>query len=129
MKQNENEIAFFRHKPGVRNQRGRFSASAEYVVYGSHGPVTEGQASPVNVLSHPIDKDRQHIAQKPLAVMKWICGVVPEGAIVLDPFAGSGSTLIAAAQMGHRVIGIESDRNMCDLIKRCFEGKPEGGLF
>lgn len=40
-------------KPGVRMQRGRFSSSAEYVVYGSHGIPIEGERSPQNVLSFP----------------------------------------------------------------------------
>jgi len=51
-----------------------------------------------------------HPTVKPLALMRWLCRLVtPPGGIVLDPFAGSGSTLIAAAQEGFRYLGCESD--------------------
>lgn len=39
------------YKPGIRMQRGRFSASAEYVLYATNGPVVDGQGSPQNVFS------------------------------------------------------------------------------
>lgn len=102
-------------KPGTRMQKGRFSASAEYVVYASNGPVTEGQGSPQNVFSCKIDGDRDHIAQKPAEVMRWVMQVVPPGAIVLDPFMGSGSTLRAAKDCGHKAIGIEVDERYCEI--------------
>jgi site-specific DNA-methyltransferase (adenine-specific) len=89
-------------KPGVRMQKGRFSASAEYVIYATNGPVLEGAGSPQNVFSCKIDSDRDHIAQKPADVMRWVLQVVPPGRVVLDPFMGSGSTLRAAKDCGFR---------------------------
>ena len=106
------------HKPGVRMQKGRFSASAEYVLYGSNGPISEGTGSPQNVLSHKIDKDREHIAQKPIEVMRWILQVVPAGAVVLDPFIGSGSTLRACKDLGLKAIGVEQDERYCEIAAR-----------
>lgn len=108
-------------KPGVRMQKGRFSASAEYVVYATNGPVLDGASSPQNVFSCKIDGDREHIAQKPAKVMRWVMGVVPPGAVVLDPFMGSGSTLEAARDGGHRAIGIEVDERYCEAAARRFE--------
>lgn len=104
------------HKPGVRMQRGRFSASAEYVVYATNGPAADGQASPQNVLQHPpAPQNKQHIAEKPLGVMRWILGVAPARAVVLDPFSGSGSTLLAARELGLQAVGIELDEGACEL--------------
>ena len=97
-------------------QRGRFSASAEYLVYATNGDVGEGGAkSPQNVVSCPVDRDRQHIAQKPIEVMTWAMGVVPSGAVVLDPFMGSGTTLSAAKSLGYRSIGIEILEQNCEV--------------
>lgn len=105
-------------KPGIRMQRGRFSSSAEYLIYATNGPANEGQASPQNVFSFaPVD-EKEHIAQKPVEVMRWALGVVPTGAVVLDPFMGSGSTLRAAKDMGHPAIGIDSDERYCEIAAK-----------
>lgn len=102
-------------KPGTRMQKGRFSASAEYIVYATNGPAIEGAGSPQNVFACKIDGDRDHIAQKPADVMRWVMQVVPAGALVLDPFMGSGSTLRAAKDTGRRAIGIDVDERYCEI--------------
>ncbi|MBP1938173.1 DNA-methyltransferase [Paenibacillus sediminis] len=49
-----------------------------------------------------------HPTVKPIALMAWLITLVtPHGGTVLDPFAGSGSTLVAAAQNGFNYVGIE----------------------
>jgi DNA modification methylase len=112
-------------KPGIRMQRGRFSASAEYVLYGTNGPAVDGQGSPQNVarVKPEPNADRDHIAQKPVELMEWALQVVPAGATVLDPFAGSGATLRAALNLGHKAVGIEVDERYCEVIaKRLAQG-------
>lgn len=110
-------------KPGVRMQKGRFSSSAEYVVYATNGPVLEGAGSPQNVVSCKIDAERDHIAQKPEAVMQWALQVVPPGALILDPFMGSGTTVRAARDLGFKVIGIDVDERYCEIAaKRLDQG-------
>lgn len=52
----------------------------------------------------------KHPCLKPLSVMRWLVRLVtPKGGTVLDPYAGSGSTLVAAQQEGFGFIGIERD--------------------
>ena len=99
-------------------QKGRFSASAEYVIYGTNGPVIEGAGSPQNVFSCKVDGDRDHIAQKPNPVMQWVMQVVSPGALVLDPFMGSGTTLRAAKDYGCKSIGIEVDERYCEIAAK-----------
>ena len=54
--------------------------------------------------------DNKHPTVKPLKLMQWLCRLItPPGGIVLDPFAGSGSTLAAALREGFRAIGIERE--------------------
>lgn len=62
---------------------------------------------------------RVHPTQKPTGLAEWFFGRwVPAGAIVGDPFAGSGSTLIACARTGRRCFAVELDPRYCDVIRR-----------
>ncbi len=107
-------------KPGVRMQKGRLSSSAEYVVYGSSGIPTDGERSPQNVFScAPVSgKNKEHIAEKPVAVLEWIVGVTPKDSIILDPFCGSGTTGVACSRSGRGFVGIELDERSCDIARR-----------
>lgn len=54
---------------------------------------------------------------KPLALMKQLLSDFTDpGDLVIDPFAGTGTTLLAAQELGRYAIGIERDRRQCDLI-------------
>lgn len=66
---------------------------------------------------------KQHPTQKPVALMKWCieqAGVKPGGTI-LDPFAGSGTTGVAAVQMGRTFIGIEREPKYFEIACRRIE--------
>lgn len=59
----------------------------------------------------------QHPTVKPVAVMTWLVKLLtPEDGIVLDPFAGSGTTLQAGHEAGVRAIGIERDPEYAELV-------------
>jgi DNA modification methylase len=64
----------------------------------------------------PRERRNIHPTVKPLALMRWLIRLaVPEGGIVLDPFAGSGSTGIAAGLEGRRFVGIEREGSYVDI--------------
>ena len=58
---------------------------------------------------------REHPTQKPLALMKWCVGLVPDAQAILDPFMGSGTTLRAAKDLGRKAIGIEIEEKYCEI--------------
>lgn len=62
---------------------------------------------------------RVHVNQKPVALMAWVLEFMPPG-VVLDPFMGSGSTLVAAKNAARRAIGIEIEERYCEVAaQRC----------
>lgn len=73
-----------------------------------------------------------HPTQKPLEVMKWCIGHAPQSETVLDPFMGSGTTGVAAIQMGKAFIGIEREERYfeaaCRRIREA-NGDDAGPLF
>lgn len=58
-----------------------------------------------------------HPTQKPLRLMRW-CIQKLKGQTILDPFAGSGTTGVAAILEGRRAILIEKDPRYCEIIRR-----------
>lgn len=65
----------------------------------------------------PIRKGR-HPTEKPVELLETLLSVVcPEGGAVLDPFAGSGSTGVAASRLGMRFIGIEREAGHAEVAQ------------
>ena len=61
--------------------------------------------------------------QKPLALMRWCLSLVPDAKTILDPFMGSGTTLVSAKLEGHHAVGIEINEAYCELaVKRLEQG-------
>ncbi|MGL5512457.1 MAG: DNA methyltransferase [Sporomusa sp.] len=53
--------------------------------------------------------DKFHLTGKPTPLMEQLVSIVPAGSIILDLFAGSGTTLVAAKKLKRNFIGIEKD--------------------
>ena len=71
----------------------------------------------------------QHPTQKPVALMQWCLGFLPDAQTILDPFAGSGTTGVACVNMGRRFIGIERDPDYFDImVKRIDEAMRQPRL-
>lgn len=60
-----------------------------------------------------------HPTVKPVSLMRYLCRLVtPPAGVVLDPFAGSGTTGVAAVMEGFNFIGVDMDDGYCDIANR-----------
>lgn len=93
-----------------------FRGQHELICHASKGVPKVYDKSVGNVFRHRRVEPVDHPSPKPEEVMQRLISVVtPRGGLVLDPFAGSGTTLRAAKNIGRRAIGIESVREYCDV--------------
>ena len=70
----------------------------------SHDPLARGDY-----------RGKCHPTQKPVALMEWCLGFLPDAKTILDPFMGSGTTLVACAKLGRKGIGIELDPDYFEI--------------
>ena len=109
-------------KMNSRPQLGRFRQQCEYIVWGSNGPlpiergvsVLPGLFQVANVPTH----ERWHQTQKPIELMRQVVRLCKPGGCICDPFAGSGSTLLAALQEGYQALGIEQEAHNIAIIQK-----------
>ena len=74
--------------------------------------------------------DKEHPSQKPLELMKWVFDQIPPAQTILDPFMGSGTTGVAAIQLGRSFIGIEREERYFQIAcKRIEQAVAQGQLF
>ena len=110
-----------------RPQKGWFrTGQLEHVLLASNGAMPPEQervgACLAGVWRGAVNSsEKQHITGKPLGLMDWLLSVLPTGATVLDPFAGSGTTLLAAKQRNMKSVGIELSPVYCSVINTRLE--------
>ena len=110
-----------------------WKSDIEYIVLGwskkKHQPAPQNQKNKTFISS--ICTDNFHPTAKPIALMSKYCKVlVPAGGLVLDPFMGSGTTGVAAIQLGRKFIGIEREPKYFDIAcKRIEQAVAQGQLF
>lgn len=109
----------------TRPQKGWFRAQAEYVVActsGSLGPEQQrsGPCLP-GVFRYAVNSEpKHHLTGKPVSLLRDLLALVPPGGLVLYPFAGAGSTLLAARDLGLKSIGIELSQIYASKIQERF---------
>ncbi|WP_225042028.1 DNA-methyltransferase [Xanthomonas campestris] len=106
---------------GVRPQLGRFRNQAEYIVWGSKGNMPLDRRAPVlpGVIRESVRKaDKHHLTGKPTELMRQLVRICESGGCLLDPFAGSGTTLVAAEMENYSWTGIELTEQYCAIASR-----------
>lgn len=74
------------------------------------------------------DDGKQHPNQKPVQLFEWCLSLFRDAKTVVDPFMGSGTTLVAAKRAGLRAVGIDIDRRWCKVaVSRLRQGVLDFG--
>lgn len=93
---------------GARPRLGGFSQQAEFLVWATKGAVpTRHKVHLPGVFAERLPRPKRHMTEKPMGLARQVVSLVPPGSVVCDPFAGSGTFLVAAKEAGHRWIGCE----------------------
>ena len=84
----------------------------------------EGAAKKLDVFRYPSPSGIGHPTSKPVALMRDLCEIIG-GQTILDPFMGSGTTLVACAKLGRKGIGIELDPDYfdiaCERVRKAYD--------
>jgi site-specific DNA-methyltransferase (adenine-specific) len=112
---------------------GVWRGDIEYIVHyrGNGATFNGGAIDKTKVLPHPIIVDSSHPTVKPQPIIqRFIRNCSNVGDTILDPFMGSGTTLVACAKLGRKGIGIELDPDYFDIAcKRVEEAYRQPDLF
>lgn len=117
-----NALIWHKATGGMGNVKTNYLRDYEVVLYGARGkrPIL-GEGAYSNVLSgfSRVTGGREHPTEKPGALLQHLIRRhCPDGLMVFDPFAGSGSTLLAARTEGRRAVGVEIDERYCEIAAR-----------
>jgi DNA modification methylase len=101
-----------------------YTSFALCLLYGAAPDLHKG-AKPTGIRSTESVEPNGHPCPKPLSWMRWAVGLTSRvDETILDPFMGSGTTLLAAQGLNRRAIGIEIDRDYCDIAVSRLQDPP-----
>jgi DNA modification methylase len=101
----------------------------EQVIGKAREQTTKRAAGGLDVCPFPVPTARQHPTEKPVGLMTALVGLL-DAELILDPFMGSGSTGVAAVQLGRQFVGIEADpKHFETACRRISEATKQTDLF
>lgn len=107
----DDRLVWDKQRPGMNGGPFRYTHEAIY----ARGMVRANNSTFSVLTAFPEQTD--HIHAKPVRLMSVLVSTCPPG-IIADPFAGSGSTLVAAKALGRKSIGVELDERYCEIAAR-----------
>lgn len=107
----DDRLVWDKQRPGMNGGPFRYTHEAIY----ARGMVRANNSTFSVIAAFPDQAD--HIHAKPVKLMRALVTTCPPG-LIADPFAGSGSTLVAAKQLGRRAIGVEVEERYCEVAAR-----------
>jgi DNA modification methylase len=117
-----NALVWSKGGGGMGDLRHEYAKDYEIILFGARGRGRELAGKRVGaVLAHPrVPAARRNVPfEKPVPLLaELVARHAPLGGVVLDPFMGSGPTLVAAQQTGRRAIGIEIEERYCEIAAK-----------
>ena len=104
-------LVWDKQRPGMNGGAFRYTHEAIY----ARGMVRADNSTFSILAAFPDQSD--HIHAKPVRLMSVLVSTCPPG-VIADPFAGSGSTLVAAKALGRKAIGVELEERYCEIAAR-----------
>lgn len=103
--------------PGTGDLTMPWGSSHEEIYVSGRGEIWRGKRTgSVLNFDKPCGAERpDHPTPKPVSLMESLIEKCPPG-VIADPFAGSGSTLVAARNLGRKAIGVELEEKYCEVI-------------
>ncbi len=92
----------------------------EYIIWGSVGQLeaADGRGPFPGSYTIPVDpREKEHLAGKPVELMRKLARMIPEGGLILDPFAGSGTAGVGALLEGRRYLGVEREAHYVEISR------------
>lgn len=118
---------------GTRPTPGGFRGQCEYVVWSSSGPLPQAEEGVIvlpGFFTATVTKDdKHHQTGKPTSLMRELVRVAPRDGVVLDPFAGSGTTGVAALAEGRRTICFEVVPEYAEIARCRMEAAESGASY
>ena len=109
-------LVWDKREPGLNGGPWRYTH--ELIFVGGEGWKRQS-ASSFSILSFPSGngswEKAQHVHNKPLQLMQSLILSAPDG-VIAEPFAGSGSTVLAARNLGRKVIAVELEERHCETV-------------
>lgn len=121
----KNALVWWKNRGGVGDTACEYARDYEIVLYGAFGsraPLRGRRDGAVVANIPPVGRERTHPTEKPVALLSYLIGKSTDpGELVVDPFVGTGATLVAAAAAGRRAIGVELEEAYCEVAAKRVE--------
>lgn len=117
-------IAWNKGRSARAPHKGYFRHQCEYITWGTNGKCEKAKhAGPYDgCITQPVlQKDKHHMTGKPTPLMRQLIEAVEPNGLIIDPFAGSSTTGVAALQTGRRAILIEQSEEYCEISAKRLE--------
>lgn len=126
----KDRLVWDKREPGLNGGAWRYTHESIFVRGDGWKRTSAGSFS---ILSFPSGngswEKKRHVHSKPVKLMETLILSAPDG-VIAEPFAGSGSTLLAAKNLGRQVIGVEIEERHCETIAlRLSQGVLDFGAF